>query len=95
MRTQESGGSEEHGSETLRRSGGDRPVQGAWVDSYPAGCSHESQHRAEPCKASPHSRQQQLSLTAVQQLVLHAVALQHLLTLWLLPAHFQRCGSQC
>lgn len=42
---------------------------------------------------APTARQQP-RLTAIQQLVLHAVALQCPLTLWLLPAHFQRCGSQ-
>lgn len=36
----------------------------------------------------------QPSLTAIQLLVLHAVALQRPLTLRLLPAHFQRCGPQ-
>lgn len=44
-----------------------------------------------PCK--PAARQQR-RLTAIQQLVLHTVALQRLLTLRLLPAHFQGRGPQ-
>lgn len=68
----------------LRKSGGDH---WCWRDLGGFLCGRGPKPRKPPAC-------QQLCLTAVQQLVLHTVALQRLLTLWLLPAHFQRRGSQ-
>lgn len=87
-------GSGGRGSETLsEKLGGDISVQGTWV-----GSSHS---RVPVCRRWGRAWQgrtptagPQPCLTAIQQLVLHTVALQCPLTLRLLPAHFQRRGPQ-
>lgn len=61
--------------------GSERPSQKGWVGGVSVQGTWVDRHQ-QPC------------LTSIQQLVLHAVALQDLLTLGLLPAHFQRRGSQ-
>lgn len=90
MRTQWKKGCSEGDTGGLRR---ERPSQRG--RGWQRGTSVVKRLGWAPDSPSPcMSAHQQPGLTAVQQLVLHAVALQRTLTLRLLPAHFQRRGSK-